>query len=205
MEQNTQELKFDDNTQELIEKDQKDPEKKSPKKAFLNTLLFVGLVVLFSFIFVNFIGQRTTVSGSSMEATLSDGDNLMVDKLSYRFSDPSRFDIVIFPPRYEESTLYIKRIIGLPGETVQIDYDGNIYINGNILMENYGREVIRNPGIAVEPVTLADDEYFVLGDNRNNSTDSRVEQVGPIKRGEIIGKAFIRIFPFNKFGLLKHA
>lgn len=171
----------------------------------LSTVVFLVFVVLFSYLFVTFVGQRTTVSGSSMEGTLQDGDSLMVDKISYRFSDPKRFDIIIFPPRVEENTLYIKRIIGLPGETIQIDEYGIIYINGVILPENYGLEVIRNPGQAADPITLGPDEYFVMGDNRNNSTDSRVAQVGPIHRSEIVGKAFIRIFPFNKFGVLKHA
>ena len=74
-----------------------------------------------------------------METTLSDGDNLIVDKITYRFSDPQRFDIIVFPFQYQENTYYIKRIIGLPGETVQIDQNGTIYINGEILVENYGK------------------------------------------------------------------
>lgn len=171
---------------------------------FVSLFIFFVCVLLFSYLFVNFVGQRTTVSGSSMESTLSDGDNLMVDKLSYRFKDPERFDIIIFPPRYEEDTLYIKRIIGLPGETVQIDDYGNIFINGSILYENYGKEVINNPGQAKDLIELSEDEYFVLGDNRNNSSDSRAPQVGTIHRSEIVGKAFVRIFPFNKIGILKH-
>ena len=99
---------------------------------------------------------------------------------------------------------YIKRIIGLPGETVQIDENGNIYINGELLEENYGAETIQNPGRAAKPITLGDDEYFVMGDNRNNSKDSRSEEVGNVKRSQIIGRAWLRIWPLNKFGLLKH-
>ena len=98
----------------------------------------------------------------------------------------------------------IKRIIGLPGETVQIDENGNIYINGELLEENYGAETIQNPGRAANPITLGDDEYFVMGDNRNNSKDSRSEEVGNVKRSQIIGRAWLRIWPLNKFGLLKH-
>ena len=141
-----------------------------------------------------------------METTLSDGDNLIVDKISYRFRDPQRFDIVVFPFKYKENTYYIKRIIGLPGETVQIDEQGNIYINGEKLVESYGREIIKpeNVGIAAVPIVLGEDEYFVMGDNRNNSTDSRTEIVGNIHRDEIIGRAWIRIWPFSKFGVLKH-
>ena len=139
-----------------------------------------------------------------MESTLQNGDNLIVDKISYRFSDPKRFDIVVFPFQYEEDTYYIKRIIGLPGEIVQIDTDGVIYINGEVLHESYGLEVIKDPGRAIEPITLGEDEYFVMGDNRNNSTDSRTELVGNVKRSELIGKAWVRIYPFSKFGKLRH-
>ena len=105
-------------------------------------------------------------------------DNLIVDKITYRFREPERFDIIVFPFEYEDNTFYIKRIIGLPGETVQIDRDGNIFINGEILEEGYGKEVIQEPGRAYEPITLGEDEYFVLGDNRNNSSDSRDMSVG---------------------------
>ena len=101
-----------------------------------------------------------------MEATLHDGDNLIVDKLSYRFRDPKRFEIIVFPYRYKENTYYIKRIIGLPGETVQVK-DGYVYIDGEKLDENYGLEVMEDAGIAAEPIELGEDEYFVLGDNRN--------------------------------------
>ena len=139
-----------------------------------------------------------------METTLSDGDNLLVDKITYRFSDPKRFDIIVFPFQYDTDTYYIKRIIGMPGETVQIDYDGNIYINGSLMEESYGREVIQNPGRAAEPITLGEDEYFVMGDNRNNSSDSRDPSVGNIHRKDIIGRAWVRIWPFSKFGVLKH-
>mgnify|MGYP000826214475 FL=1 len=139
-----------------------------------------------------------------METTLSDGDNLLVDKITYRFSEPKRFDIIVFPFQYDTDTYYIKRIIGMPGETVQIDYDGNIYINGSLLEESYGREVIQNPGRAAEPITLGKDEYFVMGDNRNNSSDSRDPSVGNIHRKDIIGRAWVRIWPFSKFGVLKH-
>ena len=105
--------------------------------------------------------------------TLSNNDNLIVDKISYRFKDPQRFDIIVFPFQYDENVYYIKRIIGLPGETVQIGTDGTIYIDGQVLEEGYGKEVMLSPGRAGEPITLGEDEYFVLGDNRNNSSDSR--------------------------------
>ena len=175
-------------------------------KEFLNTAIYLLCVLGAVWIVITFVGQRTEVDGASMENTLHNGDNLIVDKLSYRFHDPERFDIIVFPFQYQSNTYYIKRIIGLPGETVQIDEQGNIYINGEILSESYGREIIRpeNVGLAAEPIVLGEDEYFVMGDNRNNSTDSRFAQVGNIKREDIIGRAWVRIWPFSGFGILKH-
>ena len=176
----------------------------SKAKEILSTSLFVLCVLVFAFLLVKFVGQRTEVIGPSMNPTLVDGDNLILDKISYRFHDPERFDIVVFPFRNGEPQNYIKRIIGLPGEKVRIDEDGNIYINGKVLEESYGLEVIKNPGTAIEETTLGEGEYFVLGDNRNNSEDSRYAVVGAVKREEIIGRAWLRIWPLNSFGFVKH-
>ena len=173
-------------------------------KEVLNTSVYLLVVLVLTLLVITFLGQRTHVNGSSMEPTLSNNDNLIVDKISYRFSEPKRFDIIVFPYQYAEKTYYIKRIIGLPGETVRIDEAGNIYINDKILSESYGREVIKNPGLAGEAIVLKQDEYFVLGDNRNDSSDSRVSDVGNIKKSDILGKAWIRIYPFDKIGKLKH-
>ena len=175
-------------------------------KEMISTLLDLLGVLCLTWLVITFVGQRTEVDGASMEPTLYNGDNLIVDKISYRFKDPKRFDIIVFPPKYEQDVFYIKRIIGLPGETVQIDESGNIYINGEILQENYGKEIIRQDkiGIAAEPVVLGKDEYFVMGDNRNNSTDSRSPLVGNIKRSDIVGRAWVRIWPFSDIGVLRH-
>lgn len=175
-------------------------------KEMISTLLYLLCVLCLTWAVIAFVGQRTEVDGQSMEPMLSDGDNLIVDKITYRFRDPERFDIIVFPFKYKEDTFYIKRIIGLPGETVQIDEEGKIYIDGEILEENYGREIMQSNtiGIAGEPILLGEDEYFVLGDNRNNSMDSRTEVVGNIKREEIIGRAWIRIWPLSDAGVLKH-
>ena len=175
----------------------------SPLKELLSMLIYIGVVLGVTYLIITFVGQRTHVSGESMENTLDNGDQLIVDKITYRFQDPERFDIIVFPFHYKENTYYIKRIIGLPGETVQIA-DGTIYINGEVLEESYGREVMQDPGIAAEPITLGEDEYFVLGDNRNQSSDSRDPSVGLIHRDEIIGRAWLRIWPLNSFGILKH-
>jgi signal peptidase I len=180
-----------------------DEKKSSIVREILGFLLYVMMVVGITFFIITFIGQRTYVSGSSMENTLHHGDNLIVDKLTYRFSKPKRYDIIVFPFRYQEKTYYIKRIIGLPGETIQIQ-DGVIRIDGEVLQESYGREVMKNAGLAADMITLGEDEYFVLGDNRNDSTDSRDPSVGVIHKDEIIGRAWIRIWPLDKIGVLKH-
>ena len=175
-------------------------------KELLSFVVYIAVVILLTYLVIHYIGQRTEVSGSSMLNTLSDGDNLIVDKITYRFQDPERFDIIVFPYKHAEKTYYIKRIIGLPGETVRIDEAGIIYINGEELIESYGRQVISADklGLAAQEITLADDEYFVLGDNRNESSDSRDASVGNIKREDIIGRAWLRIYPFDRIGFIKH-
>ena len=167
-------------------------------------LVYILILIGLTYLIITYVGQRTRVSGHSMETTLSDGDNLIVDKLSYRFKDPKRYDIVVFPYKYEENTYYIKRIIGLPGETVQV-IDGYAYIDGQQLTSDiYGTEIMDSPGIAAEPITLGEDEYFVLGDNRNHSSDSRDPSVGILHREDLIGKAWVRIYPFDKMGVIRH-
>lgn len=194
--------KKDENTEQL---DKKKVEQKeySLMREIMSTIVYLLIVVGITFLIVQYVGQRTFVNGDSMNNTLEDGDNLIVDKISYRFKDPERFDIIVFPYQYQEDTFYIKRIIGLPGETVEIE-DGVIYINGEVLEESYGKEVMQNAGVASEPITLEADEYFVLGDNRNDSSDSRDPSVGNIKEKDIVGRAFLRIWPFDKFGILEH-
>lgn len=184
-------------------KSENQTEEKSVMRELLEWIVYILIVVILSFLAVTYVGQRTRVDGHSMETTLYDGDNLWVDKLSFRFRDPQRYEIVVFPFKYEENTYYIKRIIGLPGETVQVK-DGYVYIDGEKLDEHYGNELMQDPGIAAEPITLGDDEYFVLGDNRNHSSDSRSESVGLIKREDLVGRAWIRIWPLNRLGVIKH-
>lgn len=176
--------------------------KKSPLGVAVSWTLYLLIILVLTFLIVHFVGQRTEVNGSSMYPTLEEGDHLIVDKITYQFSNPQRFDIVVFPFQYQEDTYYIKRIIGLPGETVQIA-GGAIYINGEVLKENYGQEAIEKGGLASDPITLGEDEYFVLGDNRNNSSDSREPSVGNIEKGSILGKAWIRIWPLSKLGFVK--
>ena len=172
-------------------------------KELIGMLIYIVVVIIVVWFIVHFVGQRTEVSGESMYDTLEDGDNLWIDKLSYRFKDPKRFDIVVFP--YQDSDVYyIKRVIGLPGEKVRIGDDGTIFINDEALEEDYGYETIMPDriGRAADTITLGEDEYFVMGDNRNNSKDSRFESVGNISKDELIGKAVLRMWPLSKFGTI---
>ena len=169
-------------------------------KGILSNILYIACVFLFSFLIVRYVGQRTEVIGSSMVPTLEDGDQLITDKISYRFKDPERFDIIVFPHQ-PMNEFYIKRIIGLPGETVEIEEDGTIYINGEVLPEEYGYGET-SPQALTGKVVLGEDEYFVLGDNREISLDSRYAEVGNVPRSIIIGRAWLRLYPFSEFGLL---
>lgn len=181
----------------------KEEKPKNIKREILDTVLYFLFLFVAVWAIVTFVGQRTVVNGESMYDTLNDGDNLWVDKFSYHFKDPQRFDIVVFP-MYDGEEYFIKRIIGMPGETVRIDHQGNIYINGELLEEDYGYETIE-PGMvgrAFEGVTLGDDEYFVMGDNRNESEDSRFDIVGNVKREDLMGKAVFRLWPIASFGTL---
>ncbi len=199
-------VSYDEDGNPILKKKRKKKKDKKPEevnivKELLSLIIYIGIVVLICYFILNFVGCRSKVDGSSMNPTLEDKDNLWVDKLSYTFGDPKRFDIIIF--NYDENTTYVKRVIGLPGETVRIDQNGNIYINGKLLKENYGKETILNNGRAGSEVYLGSDEYFVLGDNRNNSIDSRWSDVGNVSREDIVGKVVLRIYPFKKFGLIK--
>lgn len=167
------------------------------KKDGIEFLIYIAALVFISFLIVTYVGQRTVVSGTSMNNTLNDGDNLIIDKISYKFRDPKRFEIVVFPDPTNNESFFIKRIIGLPGEEVFIDKSGRIYINNIPLEEHYGNDIIDHAGRAEKTIKLGEDEYFVLGDNRNNSCDSRMKEVGNIKRENLIGRAWIRLYPFS--------
>lgn len=179
-------------------------------KEIVHMVLYFVIVICSVLFIHNFIGQQIEVSGSSMESTLHDNDHLILEKVTYQFDQPKRYDIVVFRP-YENTTdtnafddvYYIKRVIGLPGESVQI-IDSAIYINGKLLWENYGKDAIADSGIAIDEIVLDDEEYFLLGDNRNNSKDSRDFSIGAVKRSAIIGRAWIRVWPLKDFGILEH-
>ena len=173
------------------------------KKAIVETVILLAVSALLLFGVPRFLMERVIVDGPSMESTLQNGDNILVEKVSRYFGAFDRFDIVVFYPDEEakksNGRYYIKRIIGLPGETVRIDGEV-IFINDEPLTESFGSTSMGAPGIARDGVTLGEDEYFVLGDNRAISKDSRSEMVGTVPLSRIGGKMLLRIFPFGKFG-----
>lgn len=173
-------------------------------KDIMNTSLYFLAVLLITFLVLKYVGQRTEVIGGSMEPTLVDGDNLVVDKISYLFREPKRFEIIVFPYRDRPHVYYIKRVIGLPGETIYINEKGYVYADGERIIEDYIKDYSTDPGLARVPITLGEDEYFVLGDNRNNSIDSRSTQVGIVHRDEIMGRALMRVWPIKNFKILEH-
>lgn len=167
-------------------------------KLYTKLVAMMLLAMLFVRLLNAYIIQETIVSGSSMSPTLENSDRLLIDKIVYKASELNRFDIVVF--NYHDASLYIKRIIGVPGDKVIIK-DGMVYINGELLSDDpMIQDIMYYSGIAENEVILGEDEYFVLGDNRNNSYDSRYDQVGIVNKNKIIGRVLIRIFPITKFG-----
>jgi signal peptidase I len=179
---------------------EKESKKPLIKKILIGTTIWVveiALVIALAYFLVHFAVERTTMIGDSMQTTLQNNDKIIVNKFSYRLSKPKRFDVIVFKQSDKEhSYLNVKRIIGLPGETIQID-NGSIYINGEVITEPMVTETIKNSGLAEEAIKLEENEYFVLGDNRNNSEDSRFANIGNILFSDIIGKAWIRTNHFN--------
>ncbi len=152
-------------------------------------LFWIFVVSFVAFVFVLIFGMRTSMIGVSMEPTLYNSQEVFINKLSYLIMSPGRGDVIVFQPNgNENSHYYIKRVIGLPGETVQIR-NGAIYIDGELL-EEYTFDKIETEGLAETPYFLGEDEYFVLGDNRNNSEDSRSGNIGAVHRDYIIGQAW---------------
>ena len=211
---------------ELHEETNKEPatekKKRSKLSFFVEFVIYIALILLCVFWVPEHVIQRTVVKGESMENTLQNKDSLLVEKVSYHFKEPSRYDIIVFYPygksgtevpesmkdimeieddsdTSEESELYVKRVFGLPGETIQI-IGNDIYINGEKIEDEYAKNVMKDEdaGVASTPITLGEDEYFVLGDNRKVSLDSR--ELGPIKEKNIAGHVVLRIWPLKKFG-----
>ncbi len=218
------------NASDKNESGEKPKKKRSPASIVAEILIYVALIFVCIFVVPEYVLQRTAVSGDSMESTLHDGESMLVDKISYRFHDPERYDIIVFYPlgkEVDDSEYYVKRVYGLPGETIQIK-DNTIYINGKAIDDPYAKNAMDSEGIAKKPYKVKEDEFFVLGDNREVSLDSRKIQPkdidkypeyteeeldecngveedapGPVKRKDIAGKVFFRIWPLSEFGGVK--
>lgn len=152
--------------------------------------------------FVYFIGLRTSVVGQSMSETLESGDEILVNRFVYKVTDPKPNDIIVFLPNgNEKSHLYVKRVIAVSGDTVCIK-NGAVYVNGELFEEEIDAASIEDAGLAAEEIVVGEDEFFVLGDNRNNSEDSRYANIGNVKKEYIIGKAWFRVAPWSGFGFI---
>ncbi|HHV61883.1 MAG TPA: signal peptidase I [Firmicutes bacterium] len=161
---------------------------------------FVIAVVLAAFI-ITFIAQSFVVQGSSMEPTLHNGERLLVNKFIYRFREPARGEIVVFRYPFDPRRKFIKRVIGVPGDRVEIR-DGAVFLNGSRLDEPYTLD--RTYG-AYGPEVVPEGRIFVLGDNRNNSEDSRFADVGFVPLSNVVGHAFVIYWPLNRIGLVRRA
>ena len=184
--------------------------KRSPFSIIIELLIYIFIIFFCLYVFPTYIMERTVVSGESMEDTLHNNESLLVNKLSYRFGDPERYDIIVFKPKGQDvDEYYVKRIYGLPGETIYIDKN-SIYVNGEKIDDPYAKDAMDDDlveiGTPEQPYKLKENEYYVLGDHRSVSMDSRYspendeDAPGPVKRENIVGKVLIRIWPLNKFG-----
>ena len=169
--------------------ERKEKMKPSTWKEIFSYVFWMFAVSFAALVLVLLFGMRTSMIGVSMEPSLYNSQEVFINKISYLVFAPGRGDVVVFQPNgNENSHYYIKRVVGLPGETVQIR-NGQVYINGEVL-DDYTFDKIEDTGLAENPYLLGEDEYFVLGDNRNNSEDSRSGNIGAIHRDYIIGRAW---------------
>ncbi|HJA71464.1 MAG TPA: signal peptidase I [Candidatus Lachnoclostridium stercoravium] len=174
-------------------------EERSLLRRIISWMVDIILVIACAWFTVYTFGTEVTVAGSSMSPYMENEDVVLMNRLSYELSSPDRFDVVVF--RREDGRVNVKRVIGLPGETVQI-YGGYVFIDGERLKADNGLDEVSLAGLAETPVTLGEDEYFLLGDNRDSSEDSRFINVGNVKKDQILGKVWIRILPVRRFSLI---
>lgn len=161
------------------------------------------VVVILAYSIVTFGIQSVTMIGQSMDTALANQDLLLLNKRAYTFHNPERYDIIAFKLKEDTDSYFnIKRIIGLPGETVQIK-NGRIFIDNSVLTNLPFEDLLMTEGLALDEITLGEDEYFVLGDNCNNSEDSRFVNIGNISEKEISGRIFFRIAPRSEIGFIK--
>lgn len=159
-------------------------------KEIVTWVVQIAAVIFMAYVSVSCFGVRSNVVGQAMSETLENGDQVLINKFVYVVSDPKAGDVIVFLPNgNEKSHYYVRRVIGVPGDKIQIK-DGSVYVNGQRYNEKTEVATMEEAGIANEEITLGDNEYFVLGDNRNNSEDSRYANIGNIKREYIVGQAW---------------
>ncbi|MCR5324699.1 MAG: signal peptidase I [Lachnospiraceae bacterium] len=172
------------------------------KKFLIKSLLMIVAIaaaIALAWAITRFALEKTNMVGDSMETTLTDKDTILINKLAYFRNGPERYDVIVFEVSGREHSFYsIRRVVGLPGEKVYIR-DGYVYINDEKLEEPFNVDEIYIEGLGLDGMVLDEDEYFVLGDNRNDSEDSRFANIGNVVRTQIIGKAWLRL---NKFGFV---
>ncbi len=185
--------------------------KREQRIAFLKEgvrfLIIAALVILLAWVIINFALKKVSVIGSSMESTLYNGEDVIVNKTSYAILSPRRNQIIAFYPEAEEgeetasgdTSILIRRIVGLPGEKIKIK-DGKLYVDGELAKEKYSFELMYSAGRAVSEIQLEEDEYFVLSDNRNDMDDSRNTSFTKVRKKNIIGKVILRLNPFSLIG-----
>lgn len=158
----------------------------------------IVVALAFAWFCLNFFGTQITINGQSMQPLLNSGDVILMNRLSYDFGKPKRMDVVVF--EREDKKTNVKRVIGIPGDVVQIK-EGEVYVNGEAIDdEELGSVALA--GLAENPVELGDKEYFLLGDNRDSSEDSRFANVGNVKEEQILGKVWLRLFPLIDISLI---
>ncbi|MBQ9609253.1 MAG: signal peptidase I [Lachnospiraceae bacterium] len=171
-------------------------------KAVFGWFVVILVAVIAGYAFVTFFFQTVNIVGPSMSPTLKDGQVVVVNKIKYKIKDIERYDIVVYKKVESDSYYDVKRVVALPGETVKIE-NGKVYINGIILSDCPIESSIMNAGIAANDIKLGDNEYFLLGDNVNNSEDSRYNNIGIISKTEITGKVTSIIRPKEEKGKVK--
>ena len=171
-------------------------------KEVMSWVIECAIVIFIAYTLVTFFGCRTTVVGNAMNDTLTNEEQILVNRFVYNVSSPKQGDVIAFLPNgNEKSHYYVRRVVACPGDTIQIK-EGVVYVNGEVYQEKITVASIEDAGVASEEIKLGDDEYFVLGDNRNNSEDSRLANIGNVKKSYIIGKAWFYFKSIGNMGFI---
>lgn len=175
-------------------------EETNPLRRVIRWIVDIVVVISLAWFVAYGIGTQVKIAGQSMAPLLHGDDVVLMDRLCYDLGEPRRFDVVMF--EREDHKENVKRIIGMPGEEIQI-IDGLVYVNGKRLKAENGLDEAILPGVAENPVTLGEDEYFLLGDNRDGSEDSRFVNIGNVKRDQIQGRIWLRLMPLLDIGVIE--